>query len=221
MGHESDFLKKIPNEHNDLLVLFTLRKASKTQLESDLLKSQELLEKYHTNQLKLLGKLLSLEVQALAWRNEFLAMGSNEEIVHTHILAISSSLDFLESHVSLFGCFGTAWILEFILEFNRYPGTGEIITRRLAILRRRRPVFSPDQVFDLLISFGQRLSECILLFKVPDVLHWCEEDKTLEVNYVKERFGLFLKEHCALYDQDSDTWSDDQEAVLLIVSKKI
>lgn len=110
----------------------------------------------------------------------------------------------------------------------------------ILFLESRRPVHCPDAVFLTLLNFTEKLYQKVPFFYLPDGLHWCKEDETLEINYSicsfldreeenkskshreKESLCLFVKlGKYSLYDVKMNQTHDVEDEILLQMVNKI
>ena len=84
-----------------------------------------------------------------------------------------------------------------------------------------RPVSCPDIIWNKFIEFIEVLSHKQKVIKNPDVIHWCEEDKCLEINFIQEHLGIFVdNQSISFYDQITDKWFNDVEILGDLLSQR-
>lgn len=88
------------------------------------------------------------------------------------------------------------------------------------LLAERRPNLCPDEIFLKLVNFGQKIYKKVPLFRLPDGVHWCEEDSSLELNYSKDSMCLFVdKTGCSLcyHNEEDDGWIEGDDEIIAFI----
>jgi len=92
----------------------------------------------------------------------------------------------------------------------------------VCFLKHKCPTNCPDAFFLTLLNFTEKLCKKMPFFHLPVGLHWCEEDKTLEINYVDSFICLFVElGKYSLYDVRLNQSYDVEDEILLQMVNKI
>lgn len=92
----------------------------------------------------------------------------------------------------------------------------------ISYLKTRQPSACPESVFSRFIDFVREFSFQTPLFRMPDVVHWCSEDESLEINYANDFVCLYVDAGgCSLFDEQNDQWYEDEQEVMAHLTKKI